>query len=163
MVVSNQSGVARGYFPEAALAGVERELRRRMAGFGVELSGFYYCPHHPRGGVPGYAVACDCRKPAPGLLLRAAAELGLDLRRSWLVGDILDDVEAGRRAGCRTVLLDNGHETEWRPGPLRRPHHTAADLAAAARVLAPALVRRVLGGPNNFSPSTRADDAQARP
>src|SRR5690606_16490855 len=103
--------------------------------FGVQLAGAYYCPHHPEGVVDGLAVACACRKPGDGLLRRAAADLGLALDRSWMVGDILDDVEAGRRAGCRTVLLDVGHETEWRAGPLRRPHHMAPDLPAAVEVI----------------------------
>jgi ribonucleoside-diphosphate reductase alpha chain len=98
----------------------------------VPLAGFYYCPHHPHGSVPAYAVTCDCRKPRPGLILRAAREQGVDPARSWLVGDILDDVEAGRAAGCRTVLLDNGHETEWVLSPARRPDGVAADLAEAA-------------------------------
>jgi D-glycero-D-manno-heptose 1,7-bisphosphate phosphatase len=133
VVVSNQSGVARGLFAEAALALVEARLRELLAGAGAALTGFYYCPHHPAGRVPEYAVACDCRKPAPGLLRRAAAELGIDLAASWLVGDILDDVEAGRRAGCRTVLINNGNETEWRDGPHRIPHFTAPDLGEAAR------------------------------
>jgi histidinol-phosphate phosphatase family protein len=135
VVVSNQSGVARGYFAEEALGGVRRRLGELLGACGVPLAGFYYCPHHPGGAVPAYAVACGCRKPAPGLVLRAAAELGLDLARSWLVGDILDDVEAGRRAGCRTVLIDNGHETEWRRSPERRPHRVAADLDGAARLI----------------------------
>jgi histidinol-phosphate phosphatase family protein len=135
VVVSNQSGVARGYFPEGALAAVEGRLRELLAELGVPLAGFYYCPHHPAGSVAAYAVACDCRKPAPGLVRRAAAELGLDVARSWFVGDILDDVEAGRRAACRTVLVDNGNETEWRLSPGRAPHHRAADLAAAARAI----------------------------
>jgi histidinol-phosphate phosphatase family protein len=135
IVVSNQSGVARGYFPEAALAGVEAKLRELLAAGGAALDGFYYCPHHPGGSVAAYAVACDCRKPLPGLLLRAADDHGIDLARSWLVGDILNDVEAGRRAGCHTVLLDNGHETEWVFSDLRRPDRVAADLAEAARVI----------------------------
>lgn len=134
-VVSNQSGVARGYFAEAALREVERRLRTLLAALGVPLDGFYYCPHHPDGLVPSYARACACRKPAPGLLLRAADEHGLDLERSWLIGDILDDVEAGRQAGCRTVLLLNGHETEWRAGPERRPDFVVGDLATAARLI----------------------------
>jgi histidinol-phosphate phosphatase family protein len=134
-VVSNQSGVARGYFSESALAGVGRRLSRLLTEVGVPLAGFYYCPHHPAGCVPGYAVVCRCRKPAPGLLVRAARELGVTPRQCWFVGDILDDVEAGRRAGCRTILLDNGHETEWRLTARRRPHHTVADLAEAARVI----------------------------
>ena len=132
-VVSNQSGVARGLFPEAALAAVWRRLAELLPG--VPLAGCYYCPHHPAGAAPAYAVECDCRKPAPGLVLRAARELGVEPRRSWVVGDILDDVEAGRRAGCRTVLIDNGHETEWDLSPGRRPHFRAPDLAGAARVI----------------------------
>ena len=134
-VISNQSGVARGYFPEAALAGVAAALRRLLAEAGVPLRGFYYCPHYPDGVVPAYSVACDCRKPAPGLLRRAAADHGLDLAGSWFIGDILDDVEAGHRARCRAILLDNGHETEWVPGPGRTPDYVAPDLEAAARII----------------------------
>lgn len=136
IVVSNQSGVARGYFPEGALAAVAARLRGLLAAAGVPLAGFYYCPHHPDGAASAYARACDCRKPAPGLLVRAAREHGVDLARSWLVGDILDDVEAGRRAGCRTVLIVNGGETEWSLSPLRLPEFLAADLASAARTIA---------------------------
>ncbi|HEY2157900.1 MAG TPA: HAD family hydrolase [Isosphaeraceae bacterium] len=137
-VVSNQSGVAHGHFPESALVAVERRLRELLGGIGVRLADFLYCPHHPEGRVKPYAVDCDCRKPAPGLIRRAAEAHGLDLARSWFVGDILDDVEAGRRAGCRTVLIDNGNETEWVGGPDREPHHKAADLADAARAIAEA-------------------------
>jgi histidinol-phosphate phosphatase family protein len=134
-VISNQSGVARGYFPEEALGPVETRLRELLAAAGVPLGGFYYCPHHPKGVIPAYAVVCRCRKPAPGLIVRAAQEHGLDLARSWFVGDILDDVEAGRAAGCTTVLLDNGHETAWRLTPERQPHYRAADLAEAAGLI----------------------------
>jgi D-glycero-D-manno-heptose 1,7-bisphosphate phosphatase len=135
VVVTNQSGVARGYFPESALWVVEAHLRALLLAAGVPLSGFYYCPHHPDGVVSAYARACDCRKPAPGLLLRAARELGIDLHRSWCVGDILHDVEAGRRAGCRTVLLCTGHETEWHLGPRRVPHAIARDFDEAVAVI----------------------------
>jgi histidinol-phosphate phosphatase family protein len=135
VVVSNQSGVARGYFAEGALRKVEERLRELLGPEGAPLAGFYWCPHHPQGTVAGYATACECRKPAPGLVLRACRELDIDPVRSWLVGDILNDVEAGRRAGCRTVLVDNGNETEWDLSPGRVPHHRAADLAAAADVI----------------------------
>ena len=135
IVVSNQSGVAHGYFAEEALRAVEERLRGLLAETGLTLDGFYYCPHHPGGTVPVYAVDCDCRKPAPGLILRAAADLAIDLSRSWLAGDILNDVEAGRRAGCRTVLIDNGHETEWQLSPQRLPHHLAADMREAAAII----------------------------
>jgi D-glycero-D-manno-heptose 1,7-bisphosphate phosphatase len=133
VVVSNQSGVARGMFEEKALVAVERRLKELLGALGVPLAGFYYCPHHPQGQLAQYAVACECRKPAPGMIRRAATELGLDVTRSWLVGDILDDIEAGHRAGCRTVLIDNGHETVWQWRPERRPDVLAADLRQAAR------------------------------
>ncbi|MBF6599135.1 MAG: HAD-IIIA family hydrolase [Dehalococcoidia bacterium] len=134
-VVSNQSGIARGYFDAAALARVEARLREMLAATGVALDGFACCPHHPDGVVGRYAVACACRKPAPGLITTLAAAGAIECRRSWMVGDILDDVEAGRRAGCRTVLLDNGDETEWRRSPERAPHYVARDLAHAAAII----------------------------
>jgi D-glycero-D-manno-heptose 1,7-bisphosphate phosphatase len=137
IVVSNQSGVARGYFDEQALRSVDQRLRELLAGVGVPLAGFYYCPHHPLGSNPRYAVNCDCRKPAPGMILRAAADHGIALDHSWLIGDILDDIEAGRRAGCQTVLLANGNETEWRLSPLRCPKYLAEGLDAARRIIIP--------------------------
>lgn len=135
VVVSNQSGVARGLFREEALVGVRRRLDEMFQAIGVSLDGFYYCPHYAEGTVWPYAVVCDCRKPLPGLLLRAAREHQLDLARSWMVGDILDDVEAGRRAGCRTILLDNGHETQWEWTAERIPDHLALNLADAAKLI----------------------------
>jgi histidinol-phosphate phosphatase family protein len=122
IVVSNQGGVGLGRLRETDLLALNARLQRLLGG---ALAGFYYCTHHPRAG-------CDCRKPRPGLLMRAAAEHGVDLARSWMIGDILDDVEAGRRAGCRTCLIDNGNETEWRGGEAREPDFIAADLASAA-------------------------------
>lgn len=131
VVVTNQSGVARGLFPAAALNPIRSELERLLK---ISFDGFKICPHHPRGTVAPYAVACTCRKPRPGLLLAAARDLGLDLARSWMIGDILDDIEAGSRAGCRTVLvLGGGGETEWSFGPHRTPTLIAHDLAEAAR------------------------------
>ena len=134
-VVSNQPGVVFVRFTEDALDAVRDRLAELVAPSGVRLRAFYYCPHHPNGTVPRYAVECECRKPRPGLLLRAQADLGVDLRRSWMVGDILDDVESGRRAGCRTVLVDNGGETEWAQGPLRHPDVVVNDLLGAARAI----------------------------
>jgi histidinol-phosphate phosphatase family protein len=135
IVISNQSGVALGRFAEEALAAVRDRLQQLLANLGVSLDGFFYCPHYPGGIVPRYAVVCACRKPEPGLILSAAREHGIALEHSWLVGDILDDVEAGRRAGCRTVLIDNGNETQWRRSPLRWPDLVAADMAEAARLI----------------------------
>lgn len=135
VLVSNQSGVARQLFDEADLEPVWEAIRERLAIHDVRLDGIYYCPHHPHGPHPRYGFLCYCRKPQPGLLLRAAAECGIDLARSWSIGDILDDVEAGRRAGCRTVLLDVGSETEWLASPWRLPHFVAAGLAEAADII----------------------------
>jgi D-glycero-D-manno-heptose 1,7-bisphosphate phosphatase len=134
-VVSNQSGVARGLFPESALVPVWERLRGLLASYGVTLAGIYYCPHHPDGSVPGYRSSCPCRKPAPGMLLLAAEEHAIDLGTSWMVGDILDDVEAGHQAGCSTILIDNGNETEWVMSPVRTPQVIALDLGEAARVI----------------------------
>ncbi len=132
IVISNQAGVARGYFEESALAGVRETLYRLLAAEGVPLDGFYYCPHHPDGVVAGYAVSCQCRKPGPGMILRAAREHGVDLAGSWMIGDILNDVEAGSRAGCRTVLVDKGNETEWVAGAGRTPDLVVGTVLEAA-------------------------------
>jgi histidinol phosphatase-like enzyme len=99
------------------------------------VHGFYWCPHDPAGNVPRYATECTCRKPMPGLLLKAAQEHGIDSSRSWMIGDILNDVEAGRRAGCRTALIDNGNETEWQWSALRSPDVLAGSFLAAARAI----------------------------
>jgi histidinol-phosphate phosphatase family protein len=132
IVVSNQPGVALGYFDEGALLRVSEHLREMFEQCGARLADFRWCPHAPDvHGVPG----CACRKPMPGLLTAAAADFGIDIGRSWMVGDILDDVEAGRRAGCRTILIDNGNETKWTHGALRMPHHVVPDFRAAARTI----------------------------
>lgn len=128
LVVSNQPGVAQGRFDVGALEPVRLRLARLLSEQGVHLEGFYYCPHGPDEG-------CACRKPLPGMLLRAAAEHRIDLAASWMIGDILDDVEAGARAGCRTILIDNGNETLWLRSPLRTPTWIASDLDAAAQLI----------------------------
>jgi D-glycero-D-manno-heptose 1,7-bisphosphate phosphatase len=133
IVISNQSGVARGYFEERALGAVENRLRELLAP--VPLMGFYYCPHHPEGRIAPYAQICDCRKPAPGLILSAAKKHAIDLAQSWFIGDILNDIEAGHRAGCKAVLVNNGHETEWLSSPARRPDWMVSDLLQAAAVI----------------------------
>ncbi len=133
IVVSNQSGVARGYFPESALVGVEQRLQVLLNP--IRLDGFYYCPHHPQGNVAKYAIACECRKPKAGMLRQAAQDHQIDLARSWMIGDILNDVEAGRGVGCRTILIDNGNETEWILNDDREPHFRVANLAEATAAI----------------------------
>ncbi len=107
VVVTNQSGIARGFFAESALRAMHRHLARLFAGQRVSIAAFYYCPHHTAGRVPTLATSCFCRKPRPGMLLRAAADWSIDLGRSWMIGDRATDTQAGRAAGCRTVLLGN--------------------------------------------------------
>lgn len=135
VVVSNQSGVARGLFSETTLQDVHLRLAELFASCGATLAGFYYCPHHPEGTVPAYAMACSCRKPAPGLLLQAAAEQDLSLERSWMVGDTTADVAAGLAAGCCSILV-----TPTVSKPLaadgRTPYHRVPDLQTAAACIA---------------------------
>lgn len=128
VIVSNQPGLALGRFDVPAWTRLQAALLQRLRAAGLVIDGLYWCPHAP-------AAGCGCRKPAAGLLRQAAQDHRLDLARSWMVGDILDDVEAGRRAGCRSVLLDVGHETVWAPGVDRVPGYRAADLLDAARYI----------------------------
>jgi len=135
VVTTNQSGIARGYFSEATLEAVHAELRRQLAAAGAALDGLYVCPHHPTEGEPPWRAACDCRKPRPGLLLRAAAELGLDLAASTVVGDKGSDLAAARAVGARAVLVLTGYgrgEWEYRRAALGvEPDHVAEDLLDA--------------------------------
>jgi D-glycero-D-manno-heptose 1,7-bisphosphate phosphatase len=131
VVVTNQAGIAKGKYSEAEYAALTQHMRDLFARQGISLAGVYHCPHHPQGSVPAYAIDCDCRKPAPGLLLRAAAELNLDLHCSVLVGDKLSDVAAGRAAGVRwTVLVESGHPLPDETSAMA--DHRCADLAQAA-------------------------------
>lgn len=113
ILISNQPGIASGFFTMDELKEMNKALRQILLYYDVALDGVYYCPHHPEGKIEKYSIECDCRKPKPGLILKAAAEHNIDLSNSWMIGDILNDVEAGNLAGCKTILLDNGNETEW--------------------------------------------------
>ncbi len=130
-IISNQSGVARGFFTEEALQHTVEKIRSIFGRLEINLSGFYYCPHHPEGSIKKYSISCDCRKPLPGMILKAAAEHNISLNHSWMIGDILDDVEAGNRAGCRTILINNGNETEWVRGEYRIPEYIVTNLMEA--------------------------------
>lgn len=108
VVVTNQSGIARGLFDEETLAAIHAELARQLAVEGVALDGIYVCPHHPNVGLPPYRSSCDCRKPRPGLIRRAIDELGLALEGSFVVGDSARDLEAGAALGIPGVLVRTG-------------------------------------------------------
>lgn len=132
-IVTNQSGLARGLFTRADFAHLQAALTDMLLAQGVPITDVYLCPHAPS--PDKLKAGCLCRKPAPGMLHQAALAHRIDLHRSWMVGDILDDVEAGRRAGCRSVLMDVGHETEWRLSPLREPHVRVSNLLEAAQAI----------------------------
>jgi D-glycero-D-manno-heptose 1,7-bisphosphate phosphatase len=116
VVVTNQAGVARGFYDEAAVAAVHRRLRRLLAGVGVRLDAVLYCPHHPEGTVPAYARACRDRKPGPGMLEAAAARLGLDLAASYMIGNHPTDVGAAAAAGVTPLYVTTG-QAAGRPPP----------------------------------------------
>lgn len=140
VMVTNQPVVARGMIDEAGLARVHAHLIELLVSAGApRLAHLYYCPHHPKGEVAAYRIECTCRKPFPGMLTRAAADLGLDLARSVMVGDRISDVAAGAAAGCRTVQVETGKHDEpsitsaaMIPADLTADHR-CADLSAATR------------------------------
>ena len=137
VLVTNQAGVARGYFKEEMIGQVHSLLSEELARGGARLDAVYYCPHHPSVGEPPYRLDCDCRKPRPGLLRRAAEELGIDLARSWMVGDRYSDTELARNAGTRAALVLTGYgrgEYEHQSHAWKhRPDLVAANLLEAVR------------------------------
>lgn len=114
VVVTNQSGVARGMLDLDRLAEVHARLRKLLASHGAHFDALRFCPHHPTVGEPPFQKACDCRKPLPGMLRSAAEELGSDLARSWVVGDSLRDLQAGASLGVRGILVGTGKGTDQR-------------------------------------------------
>ena len=109
VVVTNQAGIARGIFKESFVAAAHQHISDRLAAAGARVDAFYYCPHHPEAVVEEFRQVCDCRKPQPGMLTRAAADLDLALDRSFVVGDRWHDLEAGQRVGARTLLVRTGY------------------------------------------------------
>ncbi|MBA4186381.1 MAG: D-glycero-beta-D-manno-heptose-1,7-bisphosphate 7-phosphatase [Planctomycetaceae bacterium] len=120
VIVSNQSGVARGMFNESDVDAVHEHLSNLLHGYGAKIDAYHYCPHHPEGEVTVLRIECECRKPRPGMLVRAATELGLDLAASWMIGDRVTDLEAGAAVGCRTVLVRTGYGMRVNPAGLDR-------------------------------------------
>ena len=140
VVATNQSGLARGYFPESLLEAVHEKMRRELAARGSHLDGIYVCPHHPEAKVARYRLDCDCRKPRPGLVLQAARELNLDPARSYMVGDRWNDLRCGAAVGMKNILVRSGYgrgeELYIGPHESLQPDHIADDLAAAAEWIA---------------------------
>jgi D-glycero-D-manno-heptose 1,7-bisphosphate phosphatase len=131
VVATNQSGIARGYFDHAFVDTVHARLTARFDHGGAHIDGFYYCPHLPDGAVAAFRQVCDCRKPQPGLLQRAARELQLDPRRSFVVGDRANDVEAGKAFGAATVLVRTGYGSAAAAATVSAADAVAANLIEA--------------------------------
>lgn len=114
IVITNQAGVARGYFPEELIGAVHKQLNAELEGQAAHLDAIYYCPHHPSVGEPAYRLDCDCRKPKPGLILKAAEDFDIDLTQSWMIGDRYSDIELAHQAGVRAALVLSGYgRGEW--------------------------------------------------
>lgn len=147
VLVTNQAGVARGYFKEDLIGEIHKTLAAELWRGGAKLDAVYYCPHHPSVGEPPYRLDCDCRKPRPGLLRRAAEDFGLDLPRCWMVGDRYSDVELARNAGVRSALVLTGYgrgELEYQSeGWKQRPDLIAENLLEAVKMIVTSDERRV--------------------
>jgi D,D-heptose 1,7-bisphosphate phosphatase len=135
VVVSNQSGVARGIFTEETLAQIHHQLEKLLADEEAYLDAIYYCPYHPDGVIPKYRMESEMRKPAPGMLLKAAQELDIDMSRSWMIGDSYRDIEAGMRAGCKTVLINSPIKPVQKNPSDPQPDRQAVNIREAVNII----------------------------
>ncbi len=135
IVASNQSGVARGMLSEDMLQAINKTLQKKILSKGAHIDDIYYCPHHAEHGVYPYRTECDCRKPAPGLIKKAVKKYGIDLAKSFMVGDTLADIETGKKANLKTILVltGKGKETEKNLVNDHKPDHTAEDIMGAVK------------------------------
>jgi D-glycero-D-manno-heptose 1,7-bisphosphate phosphatase len=129
ILVTNQSGVARGYFPESLVHEAHTYLANMLREEGAVLDGIYYCPHHPTAGNSNYTMACDCRKPGTGLIDQARRDFDIDINHSFMVGDKWTDIELAQRAGVRAILVTSGFAPDA-PGNKRPNHVVAPDYTA---------------------------------
>ena len=135
IVVSNQSGIARGYFDEQAVMMLHQHIQTLLKSYGTVIDAFYFCPHHPEEGLGDYKVDCDCRKGNPGMLLQAAKEYDIDLQNSFMVGDKLADIEVGERVGCKSLLVLTGYGSITALKPEAEVVEKCMDLGSAARLI----------------------------
>ncbi len=139
ILVTNQAGVARGYFTEDLITVVHDRLRNELEANGAHLDAIYYCPHHPSVGEAPFRATCDCRKPQPGLILRAARDFEIDLTRSWMIGDRYSDTELARNAKLKAAFVLSGYgRGEWEYGRASwkyQPDMVADDLLEATRMI----------------------------
>ncbi len=112
IIVTNQAGVARGYYTEEDVVVFHKNIQEVLEKFGTKIDAFYYCPYHPTKGIGKYLKDDDCRKPKPGMLLTAAKEHNIDLENSYMIGDNIGDVQAGQAAGCKSIMVRTGYGNE---------------------------------------------------
>jgi len=142
VIATNQSAVARGLLSENDLEKIHNLINLEFQKYGAHIDAFYYCPHHPKAGNGSYTKTCDCRKPKPGMLLRAAHELDIQLNKSYMLGDKLDDVETGKRAGCQSILVKTGYGNEATSlynkeisSPLRQPTYISENILEGVKCI----------------------------
>ena len=138
IVVSNQAGVAREYYQEKDIKIYNNEMKRQLEEKGAHIDAIYYCPHHPGATIKEYRIDCDCRKPKPGMLKRAEKDLNLNLKLSFLIGDKMSDIEAGYRAGCKTILVLTGQgndELKKISEMDTKPNYISKDLHMAIQII----------------------------
>ncbi|OGB87488.1 hypothetical protein A3H38_02985 [candidate division WOR-1 bacterium RIFCSPLOWO2_02_FULL_46_20] len=131
VVITNQAGVAKGLISEDMLQTIDKTLQKFILSGGAYLDGLYYCPHHPEHGLYPYKQDCQCRKPKPGLFKKAEKDLNIDLARSWMIGDKATDVEAGQRAGTKTVFVMTGKGKKEKDRLRKKPDYIAENLKQA--------------------------------
>jgi D-glycero-D-manno-heptose 1,7-bisphosphate phosphatase len=113
IIITNQAGVARGYFDEDNIQTIHNEIDRLLSIENLIIDKYYYCPHHPEGTVEKYSIKCNCRKPAPGLIHQAVKDFNIDLKQSFLIGDKMSDINSAKNAGCFSILVKTGHGLEY--------------------------------------------------
>jgi len=140
IVISNQSGVARGYYQEKDIQKYNNEMKKQLKEKGAHIDAIYYCPHHPEAAIKKYRIDCECRKPKPGMLRQAEKDLNLNLKLSFLVGDKMSDIEAGYRAGCKTILVltGQGNDESKKISKTKmniKPNYISKDLHTAIQII----------------------------
>jgi len=138
IVISNQAGVARGYYQEKDIQIYNNEMKRQLGEKGAYIDAIYYCPHYSEAAIEKYKIDCKCRKPKPGMLTQAEEDLNLNLKHSFLIGDKLSDIEAGYRAGCKTILVLTGQGNDELKKILKmkiKPNYISNNLYTASQII----------------------------
>ena len=131
IIVSNQTGIGRGYYTEEDYFAFRNEMHKRLKEQGILITAEYFCPHHPEKGIGKYRVYCNCRKPKIGMLEQAAQDFNLNLNECWMIGDNVSDIDAGKNANCRTIHVLTGEKKE----PIVYADFVAKDLIEAANYI----------------------------